>query len=200
MNPLLDPNVAYLLLVIGVVLGILALFSPGTGILEIGALFTLFLSGYGAVNLDINAWAIGVLLLGIVPFIFAIRKARNWPLLIASIIVIIIGSVFLFRTENGSPAVNFWLALVTSLVASGILWFIGRKGLEAISMAKDFDLSRLIGLVGVARTQVFTEGTVYVQGEEWSAFSDQPIQSGMKVRVIERNGLMLKVEPAEQVS
>jgi membrane-bound serine protease (ClpP class) len=200
MNPLLDPNVAYLLLVIGVVLGILALFSPGTGILEIGALFTLFLSGYGAVNLDINAWAIGVLLLGIVPFIFAIRKARNWPLLIASIIVIIFGSVFLFRTENGSPAVNFWLALGTSLVSGGILWFIGRKGLEAISMDKDFDLSRLIGQVGVARTQIFTEGTVYVRGEEWSAFSVQPIQSGTKVRVIERNGLMLKVEPAEQIS
>ena len=46
MNFLLDPNVAYLILVIGVILGMLALFTPGTGLLEIGALFTIFLAGY----------------------------------------------------------------------------------------------------------------------------------------------------------
>ncbi len=45
MEILIDPNVAYLLLVVGIVLVIMALFAPGTGVLEIGALFVLFLAG-----------------------------------------------------------------------------------------------------------------------------------------------------------
>lgn len=197
MNPLLDPNVAYLLLVFGVVLGILALFSPGTGILEIGALFSLVLAGYGAVNMDINAWALGVLLVGVVPFVLALRKARGWPLLIVSIGVIIIGSVFLFRTETGAPAVNVWLALVTSLLAGGVLWFIGRKSLEAIRRAKDFDLGRLVGETAITRTVVSKEGSVYLNSEEWSAWSDHEIPAGVRVRVISRRGLVLKVEAEE---
>lgn len=197
MNPLLDPNVAYLLLVFGVVLGILALFSPGTGILEIGALFSLVLAGYGAVNMDINAWALGVLLVGVVPFVLALRKARGWPLLIVSIGVIIVGSVFLFRTETGAPAVNVWLALVTSLLAGGILWFIGRKSLEAIQRAKNFDLARLVGETAITRTVVSKEGSVYLNSEEWSAWSDHEIPAGVRVRVISRRGLVLKVEAEE---
>ncbi len=54
MNFLLDPNVAYLILVVGVILGMLALFTPGTGILEIGALFAIFLAGYAVYSLPIN--------------------------------------------------------------------------------------------------------------------------------------------------
>ena len=51
MNLLFDPNVAYLLLVIGLIVAILALFAPGTGVLEVGAIFMLFLAGYGIFNL-----------------------------------------------------------------------------------------------------------------------------------------------------
>ncbi|MHB8114618.1 MAG: NfeD family protein, partial [Bellilinea sp.] len=58
MNLLMDPNVAYVLLVLGIVLGVLALFAPGTGFLEIGALFALVLSGISAINMENNPWAL----------------------------------------------------------------------------------------------------------------------------------------------
>ncbi|MCX8025764.1 MAG: hypothetical protein N3A60_11225, partial [Thermanaerothrix sp.] len=77
-TPLIDPNVAYFLLVVGLVLGVLALFSPGTGILEIGALFALVLAGLGIARLSINAWALALLVVGVVPFLMALRFSRRW--------------------------------------------------------------------------------------------------------------------------
>lgn len=197
MNPLMDPNIAYVLLVLGIVLGLLALFAPGTGLLEIGALFALVLAGIGAANMDINPWALAVLILGIVPFVIALRKWRNWIFLILAILALIVGSVFLFRNPQGGPAINIGLAIFVSLVAAGILWVIGRKGLEAIALRPDFDLSRLDGMVGEATTSIYREGSVYINGEEWSAWSDTPIPAGSRVKVISRQGLVLEVEAVE---
>lgn len=196
-TPLMDPNVAYVLLVIGLVLGILALFSPGTGLLEIGALFALVLAGIGASNLTINAWALLVLILGVIPFIFALRKTRRWIFLVITIAALIVGSVFLFRSPDGTPAVNVWLALVTSLLAIGLLWFIGIKGIEAIAKRPDFDLEKLREVTGEATTDVFREGSVYIGGEEWSAWSKNEIPAGSRVRVIGREGLILQVEKVQ---
>lgn len=198
MNPLMDPNVAYVLLVIGLVLGILSLFSPGTGLLEIGALFAIVLAGIGALSLRINPWALVLLIGGVVPFYLALRRSKHWIFLVLTIAAVIAGSVLLFETAEGKPAVNFWLALVTSLIVIPILWVVGRKGIEAIARSKDFDLSRLITAVGEARTDVYKDGTVYLMGEEWSAWSEEEIPAGSKVRVLRREGLLLQVERVEE--
>ncbi|MBA4400017.1 MAG: hypothetical protein D9V45_13505 [Chloroflexi bacterium] len=198
MNLLMDPNVAYVLLVLGIVLGVLALFAPGTGFLEIGALFALVLAGISAVNMDINPWALIVLALGIVPFILALRKWRSWAFLGIAIVALVVGSVFLFRNATGGPAVNIWLAIFVSLLAAGTLWIIGRKGLEAIARHPDFDLGQLKGAIGEAQTNIFREGSVHIGGEDWSAWSQELIPAGSKVRVLKRQGLVLEVERAEE--
>ncbi len=197
MNILMDPNVAYVLLVLGLVLGVLALFAPGTGFLEVGALFALVLAGISAINMDINPWALIVLVLGIVPFVFALRKWRKWLFLGIAIVALIIGSVFLFRNPTGGPAVNIWLAGFVSILASVLLWIIARKGLEAIALRPDFDLGRLKGMTGIAHTNVFQEGSVYINGEEWTAWSRTPIAVESRVRVVNRQGLVLEVEAVE---
>lgn len=197
MNPLMDPNIAYVLLVLGLVLGVLALFAPGTGLLEIGALFALVLAGISAVNMDINPWALAVLILGVVPFVIALRRWRNWIFLLLAILAVVIGSVFLFRDPEGGPAINLGLAIFVSLLATGILWVIGRKGMEAISLRPDFDLTRLDGMKGQATTQIFHDGSVYINGEEWSAWSNSPIPAGSRVKVVSRKGLVLEVEALE---
>jgi len=198
LNALMDPNVAYVLLVIGMVLGILALFSPGTGILEIGAVFALVLAGIGASKLTVNAWALALLIVGVVPFIFALRKTRRWIFLIITIAALIIGSVFLFREPNGGPAVNIWLALITSIISIGILWYIGIKGIEAIGRRPLFDLGKLKKETGEAKTDIFREGSVYIGGEEWSAWSKTEIPAGSRVRVVDREGLVLQVEEVKE--
>jgi membrane-bound ClpP family serine protease len=198
MNLLLDPNVAYLVLVVGFILGILALFTPGTGILEIGALFAIVLAGYAVYNLPVNLWALIVLLVGVIPFLIALRKSKQWYWLIPAIISMIIGSVFLFKLSSGAPAINPIFAAVVSIVSTLMVWFIGRKSLEAMKLGRAQDLSRLINLIGEVRSEINPDGTVYVGGEEWSARSDKRIDVGAKVKVIHREGLVLVVEPVRK--
>jgi membrane-bound ClpP family serine protease len=195
MNLFLDPNVAYLVLVVGFVLGVLALLTPGTGLLEIGTLLAIFLAGYSIYNLPINTWALIVLIVGVVPFLLAVRKSKQWYWLIPAILALIVGSVFLFKLESGAPAINPILASITSVLATVFLWFIGRKTVEAMKTRPTQDLSRLIGMIGETRTDIAMSGTVYVGGEEWSARSEKEIVSGAQVKVIKREGLVLLVEP-----
>lgn len=194
MSFLLDPNVAYLLLVVGFVLGTLALFTPGTGFLEIGALFAIFLAGYAIYNLPTNLWALLLLIVGVVPFVIAVRKSKQWIWLIPSIASLIVGSVFLFRAENGTSSINPVFAVVVSTAATLLLWFIGRKSVDVMKLKPVQNLNNLIGMVGESRTEIHNDGTVYVNGENWSARSDKPIKAETFVRVVKREGLVLTVE------
>ena len=195
MNLFLDPNVAYLVLVVGFVLGVLALLTPGTGILEIGTLLAMFLAGYSIYNLPINTWALIVLIVGVLPFLLALRKFKQWYWLIPAIISIVVGSIFLFKLESGAPAINPILASLVSVLATVFLWFVGRKTIDAMKARPTQDLSRLIGMIGEARSDIAMSGTIYVGGEEWSARSEKEILNGAQVKVIKREGLVLLVEP-----
>ncbi len=194
MNILLDPNVSYFLLVCGAVLAILTLLSPGTGFFEISAMVLLVLAGYGIVNHPLNYWALAILLLGVFPFLLALRRSRQQIYLLPALLSLIIGSVFLFRAEEGFTAVNPYFATLMSALAVGLLWVIGRKAIEAIGAPVTHDPNRLIGSIGEARTNIYRDGTVYVGGEEWTARSESFIPAGSLVHIAGREGLVLLVE------
>jgi membrane-bound serine protease (ClpP class) len=198
MDFLINPNVAYVLLIFGFLTMILALFSPGTGILELVALFALVVAGYGIANMPINWWALAILALGFIPFLMSLmrRDRSRLFLLLGSAIAFLIGSAFLFRGENWQPAVNPLLVLLLSPITIGITWLLANKMLEAVSARPSFDLDRLVGMMGLASSDIRGQGTVYVNGEEWTAISQSFIPAGSAVRIVRRNGLTLEVEDA----
>lgn len=175
-------------------MAVLALFSPGTGILEIGAILILALAGYGILNLPINPWALVLLGLGVFPFILALKRSRRYLFLAIALLALIIGSIFLFRAPGGGTAVHPVLAVLVSVLAGGLMWYVGRVGLEAMQRPPSHAL-QLVGQVGEARTDIYGEGAVYVGGEEWTAHSEALIPAGSRVRVTGRDGLVLEVEP-----
>ena len=192
---LLNPNVAYLLLVAGFTFATLSLLAPGTGLLEIGALFALLLAGWGIYNLPVNFWALGVLLLGVFPFLLAVRRSGRMMFLGISILALVVGSAFLFRGEGWRPAVDPILALLVSVLVTGFFWVVVQKTLEAERARPTHDLDALVGSLGEAKTEVHMEGTVQVAGELWTARSAEPIPDGARIRVIGREGLILDVKP-----
>ena len=194
---LLNPDVAYLFLVGGVLLTVSALLAPGTGVLEVSALFALILAGWAVYNLPINLWALIVLLLGVLPFILAVRRTGNLVFLVISIIAMVVGSTFLFQGQGLQPAVNPILAIIVSSLTGGFFWVVTRKVLEAEQTRPSHDLEALIGGIGVARTDIHEEGTVQVAGELWTARSDEAISEGTRIRVVGREGFILQVEPLE---
>ena len=200
MDFLLDPNVAYLILLGGVLLAMMALASPGTGLFEIGAFFCIVLAGYAIYNLSFNWWALLLLGLSIVPFVYALQKPKREPFLALSILLLIVGSVFMFPRTEEQALVNPLVAIVASGLVAGFLWIAVRKSVEATSMKPTHDLAELVGQIGEARTRVNDEGSVLVAGEMWSARSEKPIPAGSSVRVIRREGFILIVEQMAEIT
>jgi membrane-bound serine protease (ClpP class) len=195
MDILLDPNIAYLLLAGGLIFAVLALLSPGTGVLEILALFTLVLAGVSVYNLAFNWWAIAILIIGVVLFILSLSKTKEWYLLAIAIICLVVGSAFVFRGESWwQPAVNPFLATIVAVFSAAFFWVATRKTLEARRAPPAYDLGNLIGAIGEAKSSIHEEGSAQVLGELWSVRSDQPIPDGARVRVIGRDGFILEVE------
>jgi membrane-bound serine protease (ClpP class) len=194
MDFLLDPNVAYLFLLAGVLLGLMAVITPGTGILEIGALFCLALAGYAIYNLSFNLWALIVLVLSIIPFVYAIQKPKRERFLALSILGLVIGSIFLFANDGWQPAVNPLVAALSSILYAGFLWIVIQKSMQAAHARPSHDLSILVGQIGEAKTRIHADGTVQVAGELWSARSEKNIPNGSLVRVVGREGFVLVVE------
>jgi membrane-bound serine protease (ClpP class) len=191
---LLDPNIAYVILVGAALLTMMAVLNPGTGLLEIFALFMWLISGYIIFNMPINFWALGLMLLGVVLFLLSLRMFKNLVYLGLSIAAVIVGSIFLFDQPGWQPAVNPVLAVVVSVFVAGFVWIVAQKALEADRMRPAHDLEALIGAIGEAETAIGDEGSVQVAGELWSAKSDQAIPEGSQVRVVGREGFFLKVE------
>jgi membrane-bound serine protease (ClpP class) len=194
MEFLLDPNIAYLLLVAGTFFVLMAIAIPGTGIPEVLAVFSIVLAGYAVYHLSLNWWALALLLLSGVPFFFAVRGPRREIWLVVSILGLIAGSLFFFPSGNGLISVNPLLAVVTSVLYAGFLWISARKVTQIAQTRPMHELSGLVGLKGEAKTTIQVQGSVQVGGELWSARSEKPIAVGSAIRVIGREGFVLIVE------
>jgi membrane-bound serine protease (ClpP class) len=191
---LTDPNVAYLLLASSFLLTLMAFATPGTGILEIGAVLAYLLTGWALFNLPVNFYALGLLLFGVFP-LTALFRTRRTIFLLLSILCLELGSAFLFRGEGWQPAVHPLLAIFVSILTAGYYWITAQKILEAEQARPTHDLNKLIGSTGEAKTDIQAEGSVQVDGELWSARSNETIPEGTQVRVAGRDGFILIVEP-----
>jgi membrane-bound serine protease (ClpP class) len=195
MDFLLIPNIAYLVLVAAVLLTLVAIMVPGTGIPEILALFAILLAGYAVYHLSLNWWALLVLVLSLIPFAYSIRAPRRGIWLAVSIVGLTLGSVFFFPAEQGWLSVDPWLAAVTTVLYSGVLWFSARKVVEVAATRPRHELANLVGQKGEAKTLIYEDGSVQVAGELWSARSSTPLPAGSAVQVVGRDGFVLVVEP-----
>jgi membrane-bound serine protease (ClpP class) len=200
MNFLLEPNVAYLILLGGVMLGFLALVTPGTGLFEVGAFFCIALAAYAVYNLSFNWWALVLLVLSVVPFVYAIQKPKREVFLALSILLLVVGSVFVFPSQDQLFAVNPLVVLLASILVISFLWIAVRKSVEAAGIRPSHNLEGLLGQLGEARTDVHEDGSVQVAGELWSARSVNLIRKGSPVRIVSRDGFVVVVEQVSQAN
>jgi membrane-bound serine protease (ClpP class) len=196
---LTDPNISYLLLVLGVWSVVLAVSLPGTGLPESMAVVCFALAAVGLINLPVNLVGLGLIGVALVLFVLEFQAPTHGALLLGGAMALGVGALLLFRVEDRSQAQLSWVTIIGApLVTTALFGFVIRRGLAAQRAPAMQDLRRLIGTVGVARTDVEREGSVQVDGELWSASAERLIRAGTDVVVVERHGLVLKVAPAPE--
>jgi membrane-bound serine protease (ClpP class) len=135
--------------------------------------------------------------LSVAPFIYSIQKPKREVYLGISIVVLVVGSIFLFPNQTGGPGVNLFVAFIASILVAGFLWLAVGKSIQASQIRPAHDLDALVGQIGEAKTKILDEGSVQVAGELWTARSEKAIPVGASIRVIRREGFVLIIEKAD---
>ncbi len=194
MAAIADPNIGFILLVLGA-LGIYVEFtSPGlifAGVLG-GILFLLGLSSLSI--LPINWVGVALLLLAVSLFVLEAKFTSHGVLGIGGTISMILGALLLV---NGPPEVRIHLftAILVSVPFALITMFLVAIVVRAKRNKVLTGASGMIGEVGVSRTPLEPEGQILVHGEYWDAVASTNIPAGARVRVKAVTGLKLLVEP-----
>ncbi len=198
---LADPNLIYFFMIIAM-LGIYAEFShPGLifpGVIG-GVCLILFL--VSTQILPINTFGLIMIALGMVCFILEFKFTSYGALTAGGIILMILGSLFLFdNPEKIFPAASFrvrvsWGLILPSVLALGAFTlFVAYKVLRAQLRKGLTGEEGIVGETGLATTDVHQEGKVRVQGILWEASAEQLIPAGSRIRVTAASGIRLTVE------
>ena len=190
-----DPNIGFILLILGV-LGIYVEFhSPGLIFPGIAGAILALLGLSSLSVLPINWTGVGLLVLSLALFVLEAKFASHGMLGIGGTISMVLGAVLLV---NGPPDMRIHLttALAVALPFAAITMFLVSMVIKARHGKVLTGAEGMIGELGVAETALEPEGQVLVRGEYWDAVAGSPIPAGAHVRVRGVAGLKLQVEQA----
>jgi membrane-bound serine protease (ClpP class) len=193
-----DPNIAYILMMLGFFGLLFELFNPGAIFPGIVGVICLVLAFYSMSSMPVNYAGVGLIVFGIVLFLLEIKIISHGMLAIGGIISVMLGSLILFRN---SPAENFvslsWLVVSTVTAVSGLFFlFLVVMGLKAQRAKPASIQSNLIGKNAVVVQHLNPEGQVMVMGENWRAVSlSGDIKKNEEVVIRNIEGFTLFVEP-----
>jgi len=198
LNFITDPNVAYMLMLLGFYGLFFELTNPGAIFPGVMGGICLILAFYAFQTLPVNYAGLLLIILAIILFILEIKIVSHGVLTIGGVIAMVIGSLMLF--ESPAPFMKLSLFLILPAVIMTALFFTVVLSLayKAYKRKPITGSESLIGLEGVANTDITKDGgVVLLRGEMWSAYSDETISKDKKVIVESVTGLKVKVKKGE---
>jgi len=195
LHSLSNPNIAYVLLFIGIY-GILGEFSnPGTFFPAIVGGICLILAFISFQSIPINIGGLLLIIFGILLFIIEIYTPTFGILSAGGITALILGSFMLPQSTAPFLRISIGLIISMSLTTAGFFIFALSKGLRIQWKKPVTGKETIIGKIGIVKTALNPSGSIFIQGERWQAQSrEEFIQAGEEVEVIETKGLNLVVK------
>jgi membrane-bound serine protease (ClpP class) len=190
LNYLADPNVVYILLIIGLYALVFEFLSPGIGIGLIAGGISLLLAFLGLQLLPVSLVGVALILFGVLLMVLdAFYTQTNGILTTGGVVSLLIGSFTLFDfqgIERSAFELAWWNIVITVGIVTAFFTFIIAKGLLAQRAQPAVGIEAMIGAHGRAKDPLGPgrEGVVLVQGEYWRAIADEPIHSGEEVEVL----------------
>jgi membrane-bound serine protease (ClpP class) len=193
-----DPNVAYVLMMLGVLGLFFELSNPGVIAPGVIGGISLILAFYAFQSLPINFAGLLLIGLGVVLLVAEIKIVSHGVLAIGGVIAMALGSVMLFDAPEVSFRISWWLLVVTVAVVSGTFVVTMTAGARALRQPPMLGAASMIGTTGVARGRLDPVGPIHIRGEIWRAVTPGPaVEEGQSVRVVGVEGLTLKVVKAD---
>jgi len=189
-----DPNIAYILLLLGFYGLFFELTNPGAVFPGVVGAISLILAFYSFQTLPVNYAGLLLIILAIVMFILEVKITSYGILSIGGIISMVIGSLMLFETPFPFMRLSFYIIIPAVIIT--VLFFTITFGLvfKAYRRKPITGVEGLIGLEGIAYTDIYDEGMVFIRGEYWQAFSEEYIKKGEKIKVVSVSGLKIRVK------
>ncbi|MGN6541811.1 MAG: NfeD family protein [Ginsengibacter sp.] len=198
-----DPNIAYIIMMLGFYGLLFELFSPGAIFPGIIGVICLILAFYSMSSMPVNYAGLALIIFGIILFLLEIKVISHGMLAIGGTLSVLLGSMILFRSSPVENFVSLSWSVIFSVTAFSVLFFlfIVTMGLRAQRAKPVSGENAMIGQTAITLTPLDPRGQVALMGEIWSAISlSQKIDIDEKVIVKEVKELTLYVQRADKIS
>lgn len=192
-----DPNVAYILMLIGIYGLIFEFSSPGAILPGVVGAISLLLALFAFQVLPINYAGLGLILLGVALMVAEAFVPSFGALGIGGVIAFVIGSVILMDTDIPGFGVSLSLIGAIALFSGGMFAVIITMAIRSRRRPVVSGREEMIGALGEVMSDFDKEGLIRVHSEIWHAKTPVPLKKGEKVIVTKLDGLMLWVEKGD---
>jgi len=198
LNVITDPNIAYVLMMLGMLGLFFELSNPGVTLPGVIGGICLILAFFAFQSLPINYAGLLLILFGIVLLIAEIKIVSHGVLAIGGMISMALGSLMLYDAPEVGFRVSWWIIGSMVLGTAGLFLFAVTAGVRALGRPALTGAEGLVGRTATVRERLGPEGQVFVSGEIWRAIAEgEAFEPGAQVRIVAVDGLTLKVAKAE---
>lgn len=200
LNILSDPNIAYIMLLLGLYGVLFELFSPGAILPGIIGGIALILAFYSMHTLPVNYAGLALIVFAIILFLLEIKIASHGLLAIGGVVSLFLGSIMLIRSQSSLELISISRAVIIAftIVTALFFLFVVGMGLKAQRARVATGQESMIGAIAYTLDILAPAGRVSFQGEVWNAVSlTGMISQGDKVLVREIKNLTLYVEKTD---
>jgi len=190
-----DPNIAYILLVLGGLGLYFELMNPGAILPGVVGGICLILAFFALSVLPVNVAGLALLLLSLLFFIAEIKVVSHGLLATGGIISLILGSLMLFKTADAVLRVSLQIIASLVLFTVAVVGFLVLMALKAQRTPVATGREGLLQEHGTVRTPLDPRGKVFVHGELWDAVAPEPVAAGETVEIVAVQNLTLEVRP-----
>lgn len=199
LNILSDPNVSYIIMLLGLYGMLFELYNPGAILPGVVGGICLILAFYSMHVLPVNYAGLALIVFAIILFLLEIKIASHGILAVGAVISLLLGSMMLIRSNSSLEFAGLSLTVIISstIVSALFFLFVIGMGLRAQRRKVVSGAEAMVGAIGEAIDELDPAGTVRLQGEIWNAESVAgKIDKGERVLVREMRNLKLYVEKA----
>jgi len=189
-----DPNVAYILMMVGMLGIFFELSTPGAVLPGVIGGISLILAFFAFQSLPVNWAGLLLILFGLVLLVIEIKVTSHGVLTVGGIVAMVLGSLMLYDVPESGLRISWFVLLPTVGATAGLVMVAVGAGLRALNRPLMTGAAGMVGHMGVVRTAIDPEGQVLVDGELWRAVTpDGPVPAGESVQIVSVDDLTLTV-------